>query len=142
MKKTFELGGDPRELPLLRKDLRVLLHEAGFDDQASGGVVLAVDEVVTNIIRHAYQGRKGKIEVGFLDGPDYIKISIRDSGQKFDPTKASDPELPPTRPGGLGIYLTKRLVDEVEYDSQVLEGNLLHLIKHKKKQEKKKENED
>jgi anti-sigma regulatory factor (Ser/Thr protein kinase) len=135
VKKTFELGGDPRELPLLRKDLRLLLREAGFDDKASGGVVLAVAEVVTNIIRHAYQGGQGKIEVGFLDEPDYIKISIRDFGRKFDPTKASEPELPPTRPGGLGIYLTKRLVDEVKYDPEIPEGNLLHLIKHKKERE-------
>jgi anti-sigma regulatory factor (Ser/Thr protein kinase) len=136
VEKRLELKGDPQELSSFRRDLRTLLHEGGLNEKASGEVVLAVDEVVTNIIRHAYQGGKGKIEVGFLDRPDYIKISIRDFGRKFDPTKASDPELPPTRPGGLGIYLTKRLVDEVKYDSEIPEGNLLHLIKYKKKREK------
>jgi len=132
MEKNFELESDSEKLTLFRDDLRKLLQEAGLDEKAGGEVLLAVQEVLTNVARHAYGADKGKIAVEFIEDAEKVKISIRDFGKKFDLTKVPDPKLPREEPGGLGIYLIKRLMDQVDYDGSCAEGNLLHLTKLKK----------
>ena len=134
MEKTFELEAESGRLPSFRIELRELLQGAQCDEKAIGEVVLAVQEALTNIVRHAYGGKTGKIEVTFRDRGDRIEIGLQDFGKKFDPLKFPEPELPPKKPGGLGIYLMKTLMDEVTYSPECKEGNLLQLVKYKKKE--------
>ncbi len=131
MNKHFELQSDSRELAAFRETLKPLLAEGGLDDKAAGEVLVAVQEVLANIVRHTYAGGPGKIEVDVVCNAG-VTLSIRDYGRKFDLTQVPDPELPREEPGGLGIYLIKQLMDEVRYDSSFTEGNLLHLIKKPK----------
>lgn len=133
MKKSFELISDTRQLEPFRHEMRGLLERAGFDDKATGEVLLAVQEALTNVIRHSYSDKKGAIKIDYQEDPEKVKISILDFGKKFDITQVPDPELPREVPGGLGIYLIKNVMDSVSYDSACAEGNLLHLIKYKKR---------
>lgn len=115
-----------------RDSLKDLLQASGLDEKGIGEVLLAIQEVVTNVIRHAYgEGTLGKIEVTFDDQSDKIVMSVKDYGKKFDCTQMPDPELPKETPGGLGIYLVKQVLDSVKYDKDFQEGNLLHLVKLK-----------
>ncbi len=131
--KQFALDAATARLAGFREDLRAFLAQAGFDEKSSGEVVLAVDERLTNIIRHGYRGGPGKIELDarFSDGS--LKISIKDYSAKFNPLNQPAPKLPPENPGGLGIFLTRKLMDEVTYDESFRSGNLLHLKKYKDK---------
>lgn len=131
MIQAFELVSDAKQLAPFRADLRNALAKAGLTEKAIGEVVLAVDEALTNVIRHAYGGKQGKIKVEFKDYPDRVEIAIRDFGTKFDPTQKPMPELPPTKAGGLGIYFIKTLMDKVEYDGACKDGNRLCLTKNK-----------
>jgi serine/threonine-protein kinase RsbW len=131
--KSFALSTDTRELGPFRTSLRAELERAGFDEKCAGGVVLSVDEALTNVMRHAYQGKPGAIVVTFRHLADRIEILIQDRGKSFDPRKVPEPELPPQKPGGLGIYLMKTLMDEVDYQSSPEEGNRLYLMKRKPK---------
>ncbi|MDP3919501.1 MAG: ATP-binding protein [Candidatus Omnitrophota bacterium] len=127
----FELISNSEALGPFRESLRDRLSQSGLDEKGSSNVTLAVDEALTNVIRHAYGGREGKIRVIYEDFADRVEIAICDNGAKFDPTLAKDPELPPKKPGGLGCYFIKTLMDKVEYRYDKSGGNQLYLTKLK-----------
>lgn len=137
IRKQFSLESGSLDLRDFRESMRLLLAEAGFDEKKSGEVVLAVDERLTNIIRHGYARGPGRIEVSVVSDDHCLKVSVQDYCAKFNPLKQPKPKLPPENPGGLGIFLTCELMDEVVYDEACANGNLLHMTKYKKTDSKK-----
>ena len=133
MEKRFELIASSEVLSPLRKELRHLLCQAGWEKKTVEEVLLAVDEALTNIIRHAYQGKPGKMTVTVDASSDKIEIVLEDQGKKFDPTQVPTPELPRHKPGGLGVHFIRTIMDQVIYEGHKVEGNRLRLIKHKAK---------
>jgi len=133
MKKKFELVSNSEVLSPLRQELRQLLGLGGWEKKSAEEILLAVDEVLTNIIRHAYGGKPGKMVILFEDSPEKTEIVLEDHGKKFDPTQLPPPELPCHKPGGLGVHFIRTLMDRVVYDESFKEGNRLHLIKFKSK---------
>ena len=131
MPEVFELVSDARQCAPFRAKLRTVLLKMGLKEKPIAELVLAVDEAMTNSIRHAYGGKEGKIKISVSDFKDRIEITIEDSGIKFDPTKIPPPELPPKKPGGLGLYFIKTLTDAAVYDTEFKEGNRLQLTKYK-----------
>ena len=97
---------------------------------------LAVEEAVVNCILYAYPGETGREIIVDLDcSPNKLTVVITDYGLAFDPTAGKDPDLDlplGERPvGGLGRYLTKKLVTQVIY-SRENGSNVLTLIKELK----------
>ena len=133
MEKRFELNASSEVLSPFRKELRQILSHAGWEKKTTEEILLAVDEALTNIIRHAYQGSSGKMMVSVLASDDKIEIVLEDRGMKFDPTQVPSPELPRHRPGGLGIHFIRTIMDQMIYDDQDPAGNRLRLIKYKAK---------
>ena len=103
-------------------------HETTYD------LVQAVDECATNIIEHGYHEQPGPIEVEIERRGETIIILLRDQAPLFDPTGVPPPDLmlplEQREPGGLGIYLTRHLVDEMQYRVSPTGGNELVLSKH------------
>jgi len=133
VEKRFELNASSEVLSPFRKELRHILTQAGWEKKTTEEILLAVDEALTNIIRHAYQGKPGKMTVSVAATEDKVEIVLEDFGQKFDPTQVPPPELPRHKPGGLGVHFIRTIMDQMIYDDQGLAGNRLRLIKHKKK---------
>lgn len=131
MEKRFELIATSEVLSPLRKELRQLLTSAGWEKKTVEEVLLVVDEALTNIIRHAYQGQSGKMTVDVNVSDDKIEIVLEDQGKKFDPTQVPSPELPRQKPGGLGIHFIRTIMDQVIYEGDKVEGNRLRLVKQK-----------
>jgi serine/threonine-protein kinase RsbW len=96
-------------------------------------IVLAVDEMVTNIIEHGYQGQPGSIEIEVTTQDDALIIQLRDQAPPFDPTTRPPPDLSipfdDRPPGGLGIYLTRKVMDDIQHRATAVHGNDLTLIK-------------
>lgn len=132
MKKEFRLAAHSDQLTAFRRELEHSLHEMGLYEKGAGEVILAVDEALTNVIRHSYGGRAGEVHIVLQGFEDRVEIQIRDFGEKFVPSKIPAPELPPKRPGGLGLYLIKTLTDKSEYSAAPQGGNQLLLTKYKK----------
>ena len=133
MEKRFELNASSEVLSPFRKELRQILNQAGWEKKTTEEILLAVDEALTNIIRHAYQGGKGKMAVSVAVADDRIEIVLEDWGKKFDPTQVPSPELPRNRPGGLGVHFIRTIMDQMVYEDSGSGGNRLRLIKYKTK---------
>ena len=91
------------------------------DDMTVTQISLAVEEVFVNIASYAYQDSVGEAEVcvELKTDPSAVRITFADSGIPFDPLNAEEPDLTLSaeeRPiGGLGIFLVKELMDDVDY---------------------------
>lgn len=104
------------------------------DENTAFALAHAVDECVTNIIEHGYGQQPGPIEIEIERVGDTLTIELRDRAPLFDPTGVPVPDLTlpleQREPGGLGVYLARRLVDEMRYRALPDGGNELTLIKH------------
>ena len=114
------------------------IEELGITLQLPLGITmsvnLAIEEAITNIIRHAYpQGKESDITLRVNIAPGILTFLIIDEGLSFDPTdKSSMDEATPLEQRlteGLGLFLIRRTMDEVKYD--VIDG-FNHLTLKKK----------
>ncbi len=122
-------------LALIREFTRSSAAECGFTEETIGKIILAVDEACTNIIKHAYKySPEGNIflTIKFEEGKFFI--SITDEGVHFDPSSIPEPDLvkyyKQKRAGGLGMFLIKKLMDEVNYSTLSGNKNQVVLVKY------------
>ena len=120
----------------IRDFVGAIARAEGFGDRDVYNIQLATDEAASNIMEHAYEGvTDGLLEISCgMDG-GAIRIVFVDYGEPFDPSDVPDPDLTADlsdrKIGGLGIYLMRKLMDEVFYQSDAGKRNTLTLIKRK-----------
>ena len=121
---SLELRSDPQMLCVVRSALGQLTEKLGFAEPECRAIVLAVDEALTNIIRHAYKGETEQPIVASFRrvqaGPpearkEAFEIILEDQGEAVDRAKLCGRELEDVRPGGLGLHFIRESVDEVEF---------------------------
>jgi len=94
-------------------------------------IELVLEEILTNIIKYAYPAGEGDVEVTCtLLNKNKLCFIIQDWGNPFNPLTANTPDLSTDlfarRIGGLGIFLVRKMVDELDYQHE--EGkNILKL---------------
>jgi anti-sigma regulatory factor (Ser/Thr protein kinase) len=125
------------ELPRLAAEVARLGREHDMPAEVVSDLMLALEEAVSNVIRHGYGERPdGPISVAFRVTGESIVVTVEDAGVGFDPLKHPEPDLTvPVEPrpaGGMGVYLIKRLMDEADY--RIDDGhNVLTLTKRIKR---------
>lgn len=82
---------------------------------------LSLDELITNTISYGYDDNKEhEIIIDICLAESEIVVQVRDDGKPFNPLDTPDPDLGlelDQRPaGGLGIYLVRTMMDQVEYE--------------------------
>ncbi|MEI7638991.1 MAG: ATP-binding protein [Syntrophus sp. (in: bacteria)] len=96
------------------------LKQHGMAAEKIPRVQLAVEEALVNIIRYAYEGQAGDVELrgGIADDQRFV-IEILDSGIPFDVYTLPKPDIhcsiKDRKVGGLGVFLIQRMVDELLY---------------------------
>jgi anti-sigma regulatory factor (Ser/Thr protein kinase) len=125
------LPSDPRYLPLVRAIVQEGAELAGFGEDLTHRILLAVTEAVTNVIRHVYGGATGKrIDLELSVAPEEFRLDIVDYGRFVDPGKIESRPLGEVRPGGLGVHLIKSTMDRVAYRENAHGGTTLTLVKN------------
>ncbi len=126
-------SADLKNLAAIRDFVREQATALQVDPDVIPDIILAVDESTTNIIEHGYNGRPGEVEVEIRPEAPALVICLRDQAPLFDPTRLPPPDvsLPlEKRPlGGVGVYLTRHMMDEVAYRVTPQGGNELTLVK-------------
>lgn len=132
MAQTLKIQNDLSEIDRIREFLRDNLRGHDVSEKAAFSIELSVLEICINIIRYAFPNKKGEIVLKSWIEKDRIYFEVRDRGIPFDPTKLKKPEiqkiLDNTRRGGLGIFLTRKLMDGFVY-KRVKGQNVLTLYK-------------
>jgi anti-sigma regulatory factor (Ser/Thr protein kinase) len=112
-------SSDLKELSGIRRFVRSFcetIPEGLLDEIRISMIELAVTEVATNIIRHAYGGRSDAlVEVAAKLFPDMFLIEFVDKGKGFNPEKVPHPKFDGSRDGGFGIYIVSQIMDDVVY---------------------------
>jgi len=123
---VITLPGTLDALSPIRDYVKDAAASAGLDHTATYNLMLAVDEIATNVILHGYEeaGLQGNISVAAARQDDSLVIRLSDNGKSYDPHAHQTPddaglckELSDRPIGGLGIMLAKDGVDDLQYES-------------------------
>jgi anti-sigma regulatory factor (Ser/Thr protein kinase) len=129
----LEIKSHPRYLGFVRHAAFELAKLAGFTEDTAKDLRLVVDEACTNIIKHSYHYDYTKpIILNFFLYDDRLEILLEDYGEKVSPSRIQPREIDNVKPGGLGVYIIKKLTDVMEYDPGGEQGPKLRLVKYKK----------
>ncbi len=121
---------DPRFLSIARAAVSEVGAICGLPEETRQGVILAVDEGLANIIRHAYKNRYDhEIELNCQTGPNQIEFTLLDRGEPPDPARICGQPLDEISLSGRGTHLMKAVMDEVYYE-RLPDGNQCRLIKY------------
>jgi len=121
----------------IREFVGGIARQGGFSDKDVYNIQLATDEAASNMIEHSYENiPDGVIDLSCDMESDQIRIVLIDYGEPFDPSAIPLPDLKADlsdrKIGGLGIFLMRKLMDEVHYEPKPDKSNVLTMIKRKR----------
>ena len=95
-------------------------------------LMTSVEEIFVNVASYAYGADGGDAQIVAREKNGTVCIDIIDSGREYDPLQKPDPDITLSADerqiGGLGIYMTKKMVDEMKYERKNGK-NILSLFK-------------
>jgi len=135
--KTVQFAAKFENLDEIRDFVGDIARKGGFSDKDVYNIQLATDEAASNIIEHAYHNQPGQVlEISCGMQADAIKVVLTDYGESFDPSEVPTPDLKADlsdrKIGGLGIFLMRKLMDEIDYKPGSKQSNVLTMIKRKR----------
>ena len=115
-----EFKADKKELDNVQEYVLKELNNLKCDSKTINDINLAIEEVFVNIASYAYNDKEGTCTLKInYNGKDTIDFVFKDSGVKFNPLENKEPDttlgVEERSIGGLGIFLTKKVMDKVEY---------------------------
>ena len=130
---TMHLWADLAQLRTIREFVAETCSDLCVDGRSIPDLQLAVDEICSNSIRHAYGGQGGQLQVTVQPVPEGVQVTVRDWGLAFDPEAVSIPDvdapLEQRSLGGLGLFLVRQLVDDLRFEFDEERGNSVTMIK-------------
>ena len=129
--KTDTLEFDPNEIEVeaevenlgeVQAFIEEHLEDADCPQKALMQIGLAAEEIFVNIASYAYKPEKGRatVRVEVSEQPVAVTITFMDRGVPYDPLAKEDPDVTASAEergiGGLGIFITKKTMDEVSYE--------------------------
>jgi anti-sigma regulatory factor (Ser/Thr protein kinase) len=119
--RTLRVPNRIEELPAVSETVEALGQEEDWAPDVSYAIVLALEEVATNVVRHG-GGEEGtsEIEIEVISTDEEVRVEVRDSGKPFDPFHdAPEPDIDAALEdrtiGGLGVHFVRVLMDEASY---------------------------
>ena len=121
IEKLYRVHNDLAEVARVGDEVRGLWAEHGLPEDLEMPVTLALEEALSNVIRHGcLPGQEYDIQVRFAASERAVEIELSDNARPFDPLSLPPPNLDlpieQRKPGGLGVFLVRQLMDEVSYE--------------------------
>ena len=127
---VLELPATPEDVMRGVEHLEQFCIEQQVPRKAIQGLMLAVEEMASNVVNHAYQrDAQQTFRLTLQHHGDRFVVELRDHGPAFDPLHAAAPDLesdPDERDiGGLGIHLVRHYIEDLRYAREGNENVLL-----------------
>ena len=120
-RSELEIEAVTENLPEVQAFVEEHLEAADCPMKAQMQIGVAVEEIFVNIANYAYAPEKGTatVRVEFSEEPVTVTITFVDHGVPYDPLAKQDPDVKLSAEereiGGLGIFMTKKMMDDVSY---------------------------
>jgi len=126
---TIKLPSKAEYVSIARLAASVISNTVGFDIEDIDDIKVAVGEACNNAVLHG-KSEEEIYEIAFKLSDEKIHIEVKDNGIGFDEEKYEEPDLDNLKGNGLGIYIMKSLMDEVDIIANDKEGTILKLVKY------------
>ena len=134
MSESRVFKADVKELDNLFEYSSRLLNQLDFSSRDVIMINTALEEIFVNVAHYAYDN-EGTVEITLSRANNKVSFVFKDNGKPFNPLERKDPNITASSDereiGGLGIYMVKKIMDEVHYE-YTNSQNVLTLIKYKK----------
>lgn len=129
--KDFEINS--ASLKDVRTFAREIFNKFSALENHKDELVLAIAEAAQNIVKHAYnnQETEDKMEIKISCKNGELEIGFFDKGKPVVPENIQHRKLDDIKPGGLGTYFIKEIMDEAIFKKNQ-KGWINHLILTKK----------
>ena len=133
---TLEVDARADQLEKVQGFIEENLQKYGCSPKVSNQVNIAAEEIFINIASYAYPQGQGKaiLKIRFNDVENTVILRFEDTGIRYNPLVKEDPDITlcaENRPiGGLGIFMTKKIMDDITYQYEN-GSNILTLYKKK-----------
>ena len=132
--RSLKLLAKVEHLPQWMQCVTDYAQEQGLPAKRIREIELALEEALVNVCQYAYSEETGEVRVTCtVDVQQRFIIEIVDWGRPFDPLSLAAPaltdDLANRQVGGLGVFLIRRLMDDVSYRREG-DQNILRMIVH------------
>ncbi|CAN5399854.1 ATP-binding protein [soil metagenome] len=119
-REVIRMRNDMADLPMLMQGFERFCKDTGVPRESILSVLLCLEELVVNTIWYGYEEEvAGEIETTTEVGDGKLTVTIKDDARQFDPFDHQMPDVrlgvDERRIGGLGIHLTFKFMDHVDY---------------------------
>lgn len=108
------------QLKTIDQALDELLREQPCGEETQTQIHLCVEELFVNIVSYAYEGGTGMAEIEMHIENGVLSITFYDWGIPYNPLEKEPPDLlsgaEERAVGGLGIYMVRCMMDQIEYE--------------------------
>ena len=123
---SMNMSVNPDFVSVIRLTLSCVASRIGFSLDDIEDMKVCVSEACTNAIKHS---KKDEFQVKFYVYPDRLTIEVLDDGIGYDVDSLASPDLKNPKTSGLGIFIIKTLMDEVEIKSCDKCGTIIKMTK-------------
>ncbi len=114
---SFSLAAAPEAAAIARQRISDVIDAIGLSRSHGQDLMIAFGEAITNAIKHGCKcDRNKRVSVKCVVGPGRIVIDIHDPGDGFNPDNIPLPSTATLVEGGMGIYVMRELMDEVDFN--------------------------
>lgn len=127
LERVFD--GSLEQLERVRAFVGETAQVLGGNEDDAFACELACDEAAANVFNHAFETKRGVLTITLWKQENKLVIRLHYHGRAFDPSRIPEPDLTAPldqRPtGGLGLYFMRQLMDQVDFEFDAVNGNVL-----------------
>lgn len=118
-KNVLKVAATIENLPDVLQFVDTILEGIDCPIKAQMQIDVALEELYVNIAHYAYPDSEGDAEIRVEVADGAVEITLIDSGIPYDPLAKPDPDVTLSAQeraiGGLGIFMSKKLMDDLSY---------------------------
>ncbi|MDR5658921.1 ATP-binding protein [Serpentinicella sp. ANB-PHB4] len=126
----LSIPNKPEYVSIVRLTLSSIASKMGFDIEEIEDLKVAVSEACTNAITHGIKEEEKNFEILFQTYDKKIEITVYDKGKGYlGSNKMEKPDHSELKEGGLGVFIIRSLMDQVEFSQNKGNGTIIRMTK-------------